>query len=154
MITGKQLLMICTLLASTAGLQCRTANTTRREIRMYKKVYIDQFKFVYLRQALLAGYNNSAAISEVLSQDHGGFTERILTIADDHLIDSLASALNEELIADSLAGKNMRAEGADGKRPLYFILDRYQSKWLDSLAKKRYKQSGLKQTVKEWNQAP
>lgn len=153
MISGKQLLLIFALLAATAGLQCRTTSATSREIRIYKGIYIDQFKFRYFKQALLESYNQSAAIREVLRQDHSGFTEGIITVADNILIDSLAKDLNRQLIADSLIGY-MRAEGSDGKRPFDFILERYKSKWLDSLAKKRYKQSGVKKMVKEWYQTP
>lgn len=153
MISGKQLLFICALMAGTAGLQCRTTSTTRREIREMKKIYIDQFKFRYFKHALLESYNQSAAIREVLRQDHSGFTETIITDADNVLIDSLAKDLNRQLIADSLSGYT-RAEGSDGKRPFDFILERYKSKWLDSLAKKRYKQSGVKKMVAAWYQTP
>jgi hypothetical protein len=44
---------------------------------------------------------------------------------------------------DSTEG-NQRAEGAQGKRPLGFILDKLKSKWFDSLANERYKISGVK----------
>lgn len=47
------------------------------------------------------------------------------------------------MIIDSADGKR-RAEGAKGKRPLGFIFDKLDSKWLDSLANKRYKSSGLR----------
>ena len=43
---------------------------------------------------------------------------------------------------DSIEG-DQRAEGAQGKRPLQFVLDRFNSKWLDSIANKRYKISGI-----------
>jgi len=37
-----------------------------------------------------------------------------------------------------------RAEGSQGKRPLGFILHKLNSKWLDSLAKTRYKLSSVR----------
>lgn len=109
---------------------------------MYKSIYIDQFKLTYFRQILSKGYNNSKAIQEIISSDHSGFTEPILTEDDYKLIDSLTTIDNEKMKIDSTEG-NRRAEGAQGKRPLGFILNGLNSKWLDSIAKKRYKNSGV-----------
>jgi hypothetical protein len=115
---------------------------------MYKSIYIDQFKLTYFRQILIKGYNNSTAIQEIISFDHSGFTEQILTEDDYKLIDSLTTADNEKMKIDSTQG-NRRAEGAHGKRQLGFIIDRLNGKWLDSLASKRYKSSGVRQMFKE-----
>ena len=111
---------------------------------MYKSIYVDQFKLTYFRQLLTKSYNNSKAIQEVISSDHSGFTEPILTTNDFKLIDSLTTFDNDKIKIDSTEG-NRRAEGAQGKRPLGFILDKLKSKWLDSLAIKRYKISGAKE---------
>ena len=102
----------------------------------------------YFRQILIKGYNNSKAIQEIINSDHSGFTEAILTEDDYKLIDSLTTADNEKMKIDSTQG-NRRAEGAQGKRPLGFILDKLNSKWLDSLARQRLKSSGV---PKSWTQ--
>lgn len=115
---------------------------------MYKANYIDQFKLTYFRQILAKSYNNSKAIQEIISLDHSGFTEPILTEDDYKLIDSLTTADNEIIKIDSTQS-NRRAEGAQGKRPLGFILERINSKWLDSLARKRLKVSGV---PKSWTE--
>ena len=44
------------------------------------------------------------------------------------------------------AEDNRRAEGAQGKRPLGFILNRINSKWLDSIANKQYRYSDIYKT--------
>lgn len=132
------------LLASFAGLKCKTTHSSTSQKAMYKTTYIDQFKLTYFRQLLAKGYNNSKAIQEVISLDHSGFTEPILTIDDYKLIDSLTTIDNQKMIIDSTEGSR-RAEGAQGKRPLGFILDKLKSKWLDSLANKRYKSSDVKE---------
>ena len=136
------------LLASFIGLQCRSTHNSTTQKAMYKNIYIDQFKLTYFRQILIKGYNNSEAIQEIISSDHSGFTEQILKEEDYTLIDSLTTVDNEKLKIDSTQG-NRRAEGAQGKRPLGLILDRLNSKWLDSLATKRYKSSGVIQMFKE-----
>ena len=128
------IILVCTQCQST-----QRANFLRKE---YKSIYIDQFKLTYFRKMLIKGYNNSTAIQEIIKFDHSGFTEPILTDSDYDLIDSLTTVDNQKMIADSISGKR-RAEGSQGKRPLGFVLDKLDSKWLDSLANKRYKSSGL-----------
>ena len=59
------------------------------------------------------------------------------------LIQILTTAEIEKKKIDSIQS-NQRADGAHAKRPLGFILDRLNSKWLDSIANKRYKNSGVK----------
>lgn len=126
--------------------QCRTSRARLLQ-KEYKNIYIDQFKLTYFRQMLLKSYNNSDAIQEIISADHSGFTEPILTMYDYKFIDSLTTADNGIMKADSTQG-NRRAEGAQGKRPLGFIADRLSSNWLDSIANKRYKISGVKENYK------
>jgi hypothetical protein len=110
---------------------------------MFKSIYIDEFRLAYFRQLLIKGYNNSNAIREIVSKDNSGFAEPILTMDDYKLIDSLSTGDNNKMIIDSTEGDG-RAEGAQGKRPLSYILDKLRSKWLDSLANERYKRSGVK----------
>ncbi len=118
--------------------------TTRRKTSLkaqYKAAYMNQFKLTYLRRLLSISYNNSTAILEIISNDHSGFTEPILTIEDYKFIDSLTTIDNQYLIADSLES-HRRAEGAQGKRPLDYIMNKLSNKWLDSLAKRRLKLNG------------
>jgi hypothetical protein len=124
-------------------ISCDSIRQTRSIKAQYKDIYIDQFKLTYFRQLLMKSYNNSNAVQELIGADHSGFTEPILTIDDYKLIDSLTTNDNKYLAVDSTEG-GRRAEGAQGKRPLGFILNKQTSKWLDSLAKKRLKLSGLK----------
>ena len=72
----------------------------------------------------------------------GGFTEPVLTEEDYKLIDSLTTIDNQNLIADSTEGRR-RAEGAQGKRPSGYIMDKLSNKWLSSLAKRRLKLNGV-----------
>jgi hypothetical protein len=121
---------------------CDTTRRTKSLKAQYKDIYIDQFKLTYLRKLMLKGYNNSTAVREIISADHSGFTEPILTEEDYQLIDSLTTIDNQHLIADSTQGRR-RAEGAQGKRPLGYAMNKLTSKWLDSLAKKRLKVNGV-----------
>ncbi len=107
----------------------------------YKDTYVDQFKLTYFRQLLAKCYNNSNNIREIINADHSGFTEPLLTEADYKLIDSLTTIDNQYLIADSANGQH-RAEGAKGKRPLGYMMNKLTGKWLDSLAKQRLKFNG------------
>ena len=143
MTTKKTLIYLIVLFASLVGLQCKSTHDSTSQRVMYKAIYIDQFKLTYFRQILTRSYNNSKAIQEIISSDHSGFAEPILTENDYKLIDSLTTADNEKLKMDSTES-NRRSEGAQGKRPLGFILNRLNSKWLDSIANKRYKNSGVK----------
>lgn len=131
------LLTILTITTSCENTHRASALNTQ-----YKEVYLNQFKLTYFRQLLKKSYNNSNAIREIIGDDHSGFTEPILTEQDYKIIDSLTTLDNQRLIADS-SKSHLRAEGAQGKRPLGFIMDRLTSKWLDSLAKRRLKISGV-----------
>jgi hypothetical protein len=138
MTANKTFLYIFVLLLSINGLYCKSTHSSVSQKAMYKSIYIHQFKLTYFRQIISKGYNNSKAIQEIVSSDHSGFTEPILTDDDYQLIDSLTVIDNEKMKIDSAEG-NRRAEGAQGKRPLGFILDRLNGKWLDSIANERYK---------------
>lgn len=125
---------------------CRTTGIPS-EKSQWKSIYIEQFKLTYLRSVLAKSYNRSQAIQEIISLDHSGFTEPVLTDNDYKLIDSLTTADNETMKVDSTEG-NMRAEGAEGKRPLQFIMKTFNDKSLEKLAKKRFKMSGLLKEIK------
>jgi hypothetical protein len=85
-------------------------------------------------------YNNFECVRKIIGTDHSGFTEPILTTENHHLINSWTTIDNELLKIDSTEC-NRRAEGAKGKRPLGFILQKLGDKWLDILAKQRWKQN-------------
>src|SRR6478735_11947085 len=93
---------------------------------------------------LIKGYNNSEAIQEIINADHSGFTEPILTMEDYKIIDSLTSVHYQKIKTDSANSIGRVAEGGEGKHILGFILDKLESKWLDSIANKRYKNSPVK----------
>jgi len=135
---------IVLLTAIIGGLSCEGSHKLTSKNKQFKAIYIDQFKLTYFRQMLIKGYNNSNAIQEIIDNDHSGFTEIILTLDDYKLIDSLTKIDNIKLVADSTIG-DTRAEGAQGKRPLGFIMHKLRSKWLDSLANERYKISNVKE---------
>ena len=120
---------------------CEGSRRASSQEAQYKDTYLNQFKLSYFRQLLAKSYNNSNNVREIINADHSGFTEPILTEDDYKLIDSLTTIDNQHLIADSTEGRH-RAEGAQGKRPLGYIMDKLTSKWLDSLAKQRLKLNG------------
>ncbi len=120
---------------------CKTAGIPDKKSQ-WKPIYIEQFKLTYLRSILAKSYNKSQAIQEVISLDNSGFTEPVLTDNDHKLIDSLTTADNETMKVDSTEG-DRRAEGAQGKRPLQFIMKTFNERSLEKLAKKRFKMSGL-----------
>jgi hypothetical protein len=116
----------------------------RKVIKKFKSIYLDQFKLIYTRRLLQAGFNHSNSINSILETDPKGFTERILSDADYHLIDSLVYMDNQIMMADSTNRIGMVAEGAEGKSVLDYLISKYESKWIDSVAKVRYKTLGVK----------
>jgi len=130
-------------LLSTIGTQCKSTHESTSQKSIYKSVYIDQFKLTYFRQILVKGFNRSDAIQEVIKFDKSGFTEPLLTVDDLNLIDSLTTVDNLRMQTDSAHRIGRVAEGFEGKHPLGFILEKINSKWLDSLARKRYKHQAL-----------
>lgn len=125
------------------SISCDSTRRTQSLKAQYKDIYLDQFKLIYFRQLLIKSYNNSNAIREIIDADHSGFTEPLLTEEDYKIIDSLTTIDNKYLVADSIEGSR-RADGSQGKRPLGFIMSKQSSKWLDSLAKNRFKLNGVK----------
>jgi hypothetical protein len=57
---------------------------------------------------------------------------------DNKLIDSLTKVDNAKLATDSANSIGRVAEGAEGKHVLEFVIEKIESKWLDSLANNRY----------------
>lgn len=112
----------------------------------YKTIYIDQFKLTYSRKLLQAGFNNSEEINSLIKFDNSGFTEPVLSKEDYQLIESIVQADNLQMRADSIARIGRVSEGAEGKHVFSFLLHKLEGKWLDSLAKQRYKQSDFRHT--------
>jgi hypothetical protein len=132
------------MLFSVVTFQCKTSYESKSQRSVYKSIYLDQFKLTYFRKLLIKGFNGSDAINAVIKFDNSGFTEPILNEDDLDLIDSLTTVDNLKMQLDSANTIGRVAEGAEGKKPLGFILNKLSSKWLDSLAQKRYKSSGIR----------
>ena len=131
------LFVISIISASCYGTTSPTSDSDEND-----DIYLNQFKLTYFRQLLTKSYNNSTSVQEIISGDHSGFTEPLLTEDDYKLIDSLTAIDNQHLILDSTQGRQ-RAEGAQGKRPLGYIMEKLTGKWLDSLAQQRLKVNGV-----------
>jgi len=142
MVTKTQILHCVLCVTAMFAPSCESTQRTASQKQEFKAIYVNQFKLTYFRQFLAKSYNNSNAVQEIINDDHSGFTEPILTADDYQLIDSLTMIDNEYLKVDSTEG-DRRAEGAQGKRPLGFIMQKLTGKWLDSLAKQRLKLSGV-----------
>ncbi len=124
-------------------IQCQSIHTQHSVKREYKSLYIDQFKLTYLRKVLQAAFNQSEAIKTVIKFDRSGFTEPLLSNNDYRLIDSLVHIDNLKMMTDSINRIGTVAEGAEGKHVFEFILNKFESKGIDSIAKRRFKSSGL-----------
>jgi hypothetical protein len=90
MIIRKTFIYFTLLTILLAGIECKSTQRATSQKAMYKAIYIDQFRLTYFRKILIKSYNNSKAIQEIISNDHSGFTEPVLTKDDYTLIDSLA----------------------------------------------------------------
>jgi hypothetical protein len=117
---------------------CESIQKTSGKRRMYKQIYLNQFKLTYVRHVLLKTYHYSPEIKAVLSEDHSGFTEPVLTDADYQFIDSLSSADYQQLVIDSANSIGRVAEGAEGKHTLQMLLTKIESKSIERLARTRY----------------
>jgi hypothetical protein len=107
--------------------------------KQMKESYIYDFKMTFYKRVLLHGFNQSQEIKTVISTDRSGYGEPILLPTDILLIDSLSIVANQKMIQDSAKSIGKMAEGAQGKRVFDYLLTAYHSKWLDSIAKSRYK---------------
>ena len=136
------------ILLSVTFIQCRNSRENERQSEM-KSIYIDNFKLTYFRKLLQSGFNNSEEVKTIIKFDRSGFTEPILTEDDYHLIDSIVLLDNIKMTSDSVNRIGNVAEGAEGKHVLTYILNRLESKWLDSLAQQRYKISDVRNLYSE-----
>ena len=138
----------CCLLTIALFTNCKTLHNSTSNRKMNKEVYIDQFKLTYFRELLLKSYNNSKDIQNIIELDRSGFTEPILTFEDYKIIDSITTNDNIKLTADSTNRIGRVAEGSEGKHILGYAINKIKSKWLDSLANKRYKFANVEQRFK------
>jgi hypothetical protein len=127
------LLIILTSCSSKLG-------TTKFDKQM-EEVYLDEFKITYFKSLLRKGFNNAKGYDDAVKIDRSHFAEPLLTQDDYILIDSLTTVGNKIMTKDSIESFGRRAEGAEGKQVFYYVLDQYNSKWLDSIAHKRLKKS-------------
>jgi hypothetical protein len=116
---------------------CNPSQFNRIEKRERKEVYVYSFKITYFKKMLLSGFDNSAEIKTIIGRDHSGYSEIVLSMDDFKFIDSVIVADRAKLSADSSASIGRKAEGSEGKRVFDFVLERYQSKWLNDVAIKR-----------------
>jgi len=125
-------------------IQCRTTQIKWSVTKGHKQLYIEQFRLTYFRKILQAGFNQSEAINSIIKFDMSGFTEPLLSEEDYKLIDSIVYIDNLKMKTDSINRIGRVAEGAEGKHVFGFVLDKLRNKYIDSIAKKRYKTSGIK----------
>jgi hypothetical protein len=130
---------------------CMPAQYSRSERSQKKEAYVYSFKMTYFKKMLLAGFGNSYEIKSIVNEDHGGYGEMILSMPDLRFIDSIVAADKAKILADSAASIGRVAEGADGKRVFDRALIRYQSKWLNGVAKKRSRAYIGINPVGKWN---
>jgi hypothetical protein len=116
---------------------CTPSQSNRIDKRERKEVYVYSFKMTYFKKMLLSGFDNSAEIKTIIGSDHSGYSEIVLSMDDFKFIDSVVAADRAKLSADSSTSIGRKAEGAEGKRIFDFVLERYQSKWLNDVAIRR-----------------
>lgn len=130
---------LITLLSCLLIIACKSQQETRLYNVQIKDSYLYTFKITYFKQLLIKGFNNNDAIRSIVNSDRSGFGEPILTLRDVVLIDSLTKIDSAVMVSDSIKTIGRVAEGAQGKHVFSFALYKFQSRWLDSLAKSQYK---------------
>lgn len=133
MCTKFKYLLICVFIFS-----CKNTNVTKSYTRQIKESYIYDFKIKYFKKLLVVCFNNSESIKNIVHEDRSGYGEPILSIEDYNLIDSFTKIDNKLIIVDSIKKVGKVSEGAQGKHVFSYALFKFESKWLDSLAKVRY----------------
>ena len=134
MISNKFKVVFCLFLVG-----CETQHIQERNNNQIRDSYLYAFKINYFKKSLIEGFNNSEEIIAVMARDKSGYGEPILSNEDERMIDSFVKIDNRVMIQDSLNRVGKVSEGAQGKHTITYALSRFQSKWLDSLAKERYK---------------
>lgn len=114
---------------------CRTS----KENRQIKEIYLGEFKMTYFKSLLKKGFNNSKSYNEAIEIDNSHYGEPILSLDDLHCIDSLTTIGNRFMVIDSIERIGRTAEGTEGKVIFYYAIEKYNSKWLDSISKQHLK---------------
>ena len=118
---------------------CITVKKNTSTINSRDSDYISCFKMTYFKTLLNTAFNKTASIKEVLAMDHSNYSEMIILRDDFQFIDSIVQVDNQQMVRDSIESTVGRAEGSAGKRIFQYALDKYGSKWLDSVAHAREK---------------
>ena len=117
---------------------CKKIAITNSYNKHIKESYIYDFKIKYFKKLLVAGFNNSESIKKIVDEDRSGYGESILSIEDYKIIDSVIKNDTKIIIQDSINKVGAVSEGAQGKHIFTYALNKFDSKWLDSLSKARY----------------
>lgn len=107
--------------------------------KQMKESFIHEFKLTYFQKLFYEGFNRPKEIKQLFMKDGSGFSEPLLSKEDLTLIDSFVNLDNQLMYKDSIDRIGRVSEGAQGKHVLDFALSKYESRWLDSLARIRYK---------------
>lgn len=126
-------LILCLLLLS-----CKATYQVGRKNEM-KTTYLRVFKMSYFYSVLREDFNNSEAFKSIFDNQFSGYGENILSVEDEKLLKNFAKEANLKLTRDSIERIGRVGEGSEGKHVIAYALEEYNSKWLDSLAKARYK---------------
>ncbi|QES87839.1 hypothetical protein [Rhizosphaericola mali] len=110
-----------------------------KKLRQYRDIYTSEFKLEYLERFLTLTYNNSPEIKSILLEDKSGYTEPILSPQDLFFIQSIAQKDADFIKKDSIASMGTRAEGAEGKQILFFLMKKIEDRKLEKIARKRFK---------------
>lgn len=136
----KFILIIVSLIVFT---KCKSSKEAIFEKR-YKEAYINDFKIKYFRSLLSESFSHSNEIKVILKNDASkGLADPNLSMQDYQVIDSVVKIDNFLMAQDSarrdlLVRERKLPEGNKGKYVFTYALERYNSKWLDSLSKARY----------------
>ncbi len=133
----KKILPVLSIVVIVFLYGCKAGYEATGKNRM-KKIYLQHFKMQYFKQMVLAGLNNTNEIIKIFDIDKSFPTELFLSGDDLPLIDSLALADNKIMIQDSINSIG-KANTVQGKKVFSYALNKYNSKGLDKMAKKRYK---------------
>lgn len=113
--------------------------STLKEDRQLKEIYLHEFKITYFKTLLRKAFNNDKGYLEAVKIDRSNYGEIILVAGELRLIDSLTTIDNQFMVTDSIDGIGRKAEGTEGKVVFNYALDKYNSKWLDSISKIHFK---------------
>ena len=89
-------------------------------------------------------------VERLLSQiEYAYLLNQVSLILSYCFLGSIVLLDNIKMTSDSVNRIGNVAEGAEGKHVLAYILNRLESKWLESLAKERYKTSDVRSLYSE-----